>query len=102
MPNLLLEYILFDHNLSSMRLAQIMKTILPVMALFYFSCVDIDQETDFGLSDQEYDVALPLVNSKITIGRIAEESTSNTGIKIDPDGKISVLYFGEVLRKSLQ
>lgn len=100
MPNLLLEYILFDHNLSSMRLAQIMKTILPVMALFYFSCVDIDQETDFGLSDQEYDVALPLVNSKITIGRIAEESTSNTGIKIDPDGKISVLYFGEVLRKN--
>lgn len=90
----------FDHNLSSMRLVQIMKTIIPALFLLLFSCVDIDQETDFGLSDGEYDIAIPLINSKVTIGRIAAESKSDAGIKIDADGKATVVYYGEVLRKT--
>lgn len=90
----------FDHNLSSMRLVQIMKTIIPAMFLSIYSCVDFDQETDLGLSDGEYDIAIPLVNSKVTIGKIAEESKSNAGIKLDADGKATVVYYGEVLRKT--
>jgi hypothetical protein len=63
------------------------------------SCLET---TDFtlGLSDDAYSFAIPLVNTRITVGRLAEQSTGNAGIRIDSDGKATVLYNGEVLRKS--
>jgi hypothetical protein len=70
------------------------------MALLLYSCIDIDQEKDFGLGDSEYEVAIPLINSKVTVGRLAEESKGDTGIKIAPDGKVTIVYNGEVLRKN--
>jgi hypothetical protein len=70
------------------------------MALMLFSCLDLDKESDFGLGDSEYEVAVPLVNSKITVGRLAAESKGNTGIRIDTDGKVTLVYNGEVLRKN--
>jgi len=84
----------------SMRVSNLLKTMLPVMALMLFSCFDLDDESQLGLSDSEYDLAIPLVNSKITVGRLSEESKGNTGIKLDADGKVTLVYKGEVLRKN--
>lgn len=83
-----------------MRVVHHMKTILPVLALLLFSCLDIDKDTDFGLGDSEYELALPLVNTKVTVGRLAAESKGNTGLRIDGEGKVTVVYNGEVLRKN--
>lgn len=67
--------------------------------LCQFSCLDAD-ELQLGLSDEEYSLAIPLVNTRITVGKLAEQSKGNASIKIDADGKAYVLYNGEVLRKS--
>ncbi len=84
-----------------MQVARFIKTTLPALALLlHFSCIDIEKETDVGLSDQEYEVAVPLVNTKITVSKIAEASKGNTGIKLDADGKATVIYNGEVIRRS--
>ncbi len=76
------------------------KTIFPVLALMLFACIDTEQESNFGLGDHDYEVAIPLINSKVTVGRLAAESKGDTGIKIDADGKVTVVYNGEVLRKN--
>ena len=68
--------------------------------LFLFSCLDTSSENGFGLNDGTYDVAIPIINSKITVGKLADAAKNNTTIKIEPDGKTSVLYNGEVIRRS--
>jgi hypothetical protein len=83
-----------------MRPIRVLKTILPALSLVLFSCFDTEKDTSFGLSDGEYEVAVPLVNTKITVSKLAAQSKGNTGIKIDPDGKATLLYNGEVIRRS--
>ncbi|MBC7884616.1 MAG: hypothetical protein H7X99_04035 [Saprospiraceae bacterium] len=71
-----------------------------IFTFSFIGCYDLDQETDFGLGEQEYELAVPLINSKITIGKISEESKGNTSIRFDAEGKATVLYNGEVIRRS--
>lgn len=75
-------------------------TVLFGCTLALVSCVDTSGENGFGLSDEIYDVAIPIINSKLTVARLADAAGKNTSIKIDPDGKTSVLYKGEVIRRS--
>ena len=71
-----------------------------VVVIFLSGCLDLEKESQIGISDQEYELAVPLINSKITVGKVAEASDGNTTIRIDADGKSTVLYNGEVIRKS--
>jgi len=64
------------------------------------SCLDLDKETAVGISDDPYEIALPLVNTKATVGGITEASDINSNIRIDPTGKVTVLYNGEVINGS--
>jgi len=83
-----------------MRVVQLLKTITPVFFLILLSCFDTEKETQFELGDGEYEIAVPLVNTKVTVAKIAEESKGNTSIRISPEGKATVLYNGEVIRRS--
>ncbi len=65
-----------------------------------FSCLNLEDESDFGLSNGEYEIAIPLVNTKATISKIADKSEGNTSIKFAADGKVTLFYNGEVIRKS--
>jgi len=83
-----------------MRIIKLLKTITPALFLVLFSCIDTEKETAFGLSESEYEIAVPIVSTKITVAKIAEVSKGNTGLRISPDGKATVLYNGEVIRRT--
>jgi hypothetical protein len=68
--------------------------------LQFSSCFNLEEESSFGLSDSEYQVAIPLINSKITVNKIADKANENTSIRIDANGKATVLFNGEVIRRS--
>ncbi|KXK38805.1 MAG: hypothetical protein J5I52_09240 [Saprospiraceae bacterium] len=65
-----------------------------------FSCTDTSRFTEIGLGNHEYEVAFPLVNSRISLTRIQELAKGKTSIKFDSDGRTTVVYNGEVLRKN--
>ncbi|MBK9255796.1 MAG: hypothetical protein IPM42_09940 [Saprospiraceae bacterium] len=73
--------------------------ILLFIFLSLMSCIDTDRETDFTTDGVEYKVAVPLVNSRISISKIAEQSSGKTSVRVDPDGKVTVLYNGDVIRR---
>ncbi len=83
-----------------MRIIVLQKLILVGFILFFSSCYDLENETQFGLGNQEYNIAVPLINSKITLGKLAAEAKGNTSIRIDGDGKTTIYYNGEVIRRS--
>lgn len=83
-----------------MRLIKLIKTITPALFLLLFSCIDSEKETTFGWGDSEYEIAVPLVNTKVTVSKIADVSKGNTVIRISQDGKATVIYNGEVIRRT--
>ena len=84
-----------------MSIFNLWKTIIPaLLILMLTSCLDTTSIEDWDLSDQEYDLAVPLVNSKITMSRLAGLVKGNTTIKFDENGRATVAYNGEVLRKN--
>ncbi|MFZ1748553.1 MAG: hypothetical protein WAU01_00100, partial [Saprospiraceae bacterium] len=74
--------------------------MLLILIIGLASCVDKDEFSDFDLSSQEVEVAIPLVNTKISVGKLSEISKNNTSLKIASDGKATILYNGEVIRKN--
>jgi hypothetical protein len=79
-----------------MIIKQFFYAILLITA--FSQCVDRDIALD--IEGPEYDLAVPLINSRITIGRVAAESKGNTSIRIDSDGKATVAYNGDVIRRT--
>lgn len=83
-----------------MRIIKLIKTIIPALFLVFFSCIDTEKETAFGWSESEYEIAVPIVSTKVTVSKIAEVSKGNTGLRISADGKATILYNGEVIRRT--
>lgn len=83
-----------------MRYFSLLKLSLVCLVLTQISCVDTDEWSDVTLGDFEYEIAIPLVNSQLTLTRINDIVEGNTGIRFDPDGRASVFYSGEVLKKT--
>lgn len=65
-----------------------------------FLLIGCNEKYEVGLGDAEYEVALPLVNSKVTMQRLSKLIKGNTTIKFDPSGKTTIFFNGEVLRKN--
>jgi len=83
-----------------MQIIKLFKTTIPAIFLVLFSCIDTEKETAFGLSDATYEIAVPIVNTKVTVSKIADISKGNTAVKISPDGKATLIYNGEVIRRT--
>lgn len=54
------------------------------------------------LEDQfeEQEWAIPLINTQLTVERMVGEAGGNIAIKMDPEGKATIQYRGEVLREN--
>jgi hypothetical protein len=77
-----------------------LKTIFFLFILSLSGCLDVTEESKTGLSDGEYELAVPLINSKITVSKVSEVSKGNTSIRLGNDGKATILYNGEVIRRT--
>jgi hypothetical protein len=77
---------------------------LLILASFTFtwaSCTDWEDETNFGSSDDPLEIAVPLINTKMTVSEINQYlDDSTTMLRIDPDGRVYALYNGEVIRQT--
>jgi hypothetical protein len=72
----------------------------PLLILLIINFIGCTDKYEIGLSDTEYELAIPLVNSKVSMKRLGNLVKGNTTIKFDPNGKVTVFYNGEVLRKN--
>lgn len=80
------------------------KLLSWIAALFivciFISCFDKEKDLSFDIEGPAYQLAVPLINSKISIGRLIEKSEGNTSLLVSPDGKVTVSYNGEVIRRT--
>lgn len=63
-------------------------------------CTLFDEAADLDLGDHTYQLAVPLVNTKATVGYLAENATGNITLRVDASGKTTLFFNGEVLRRS--
>jgi hypothetical protein len=74
----------------------ILNLFLFIVSLCVISCSVNEPDEINILFDQEF--AVPLINSEISIGDVADQAGTNTSLSIDPDGKITVIYKGDFIR----
>jgi hypothetical protein len=70
------------------------------LCFIIFNLISCSETYEVGLSDSEYELAMPLVSSKVTMQRLSSLVKGNTTIKFDPNGKTTIFFNGEVLRKN--
>ncbi|MFZ1705156.1 MAG: hypothetical protein WAT79_12480 [Saprospiraceae bacterium] len=75
-------------------------TIGILTILLLNSCSFWEDEGQFDIGDHTYQLAIPLVNTKATVGYLSENSKGNVTLRVDPAGKTTVYYNGEVLRRT--
>lgn len=83
-----------------MSIFNLKKAIIPALLILLTGCLDTNNLEEWDWNDQEYDLAVPLVNTKVTLNKLSELVKGNTVIKFDADGTATVSYNGEVLRKN--
>ena len=85
---------LLDYNRFDMRLFNV---IFLASLLFLLSCNKYEDLSDLNfVTDQEF--AIPLIDSKISILDVADQAGGNVSVRIDADGRVTVLYNGELVR----
>ncbi|MEZ4910058.1 MAG: hypothetical protein R2774_04255 [Saprospiraceae bacterium] len=77
-----------------------MKFWIFSLTLLMFGCSNFENLTDIDQSESIKSVAIPLVNSKLSVTRLQELAEGNTSLKIDQDGHATIYYNGEVIRQS--
>ena len=83
-----------------MQIIDWQKLILISFIFSIVSCYDLENETQFDLGNQEYNLAVPLIDSQITLNKLSSELTGNTSVRIDAEGRATVFYNGEVIRRT--
>jgi hypothetical protein len=77
-----------------------LKKYLIVLVCFCFSISSCDYGsdiTDLKLENQDLSLAIPIINTKININELSEND-QNSSLRIEPDGKITAIYNGELIR----
>ena len=68
--------------------------------ILLFGCTNYDDLNDLGKEEQDVEIAIPVINSRISIADITEGSSSdNFSIRIDEDERVTLVYQGEVVRQ---
>lgn len=78
----------------------LLKWVIATYVLCLTSCLPFDEETTLKLGDDKYALAVPLIDSRIDIASVINSFDDNISMRIDKDGKITLLYLGDVLRRS--
>ena len=84
----------------NVNLTMKMKYWFFLIVLLTLGCSNFEDLTDIEQTKSIKSIAVPLVNSKITVGRLQELAKGNTALKIDEDGHATIYYNGEVIRQT--
>lgn len=76
--------------------------LLGIVFLTVFSaCSDLTRVDELEL-DPKGEYAIPLINTSASILEIADNTSSNASVRVDPDGKLTVLYSAEPVRRDVR
>ena len=73
------------------------KTFGLLLLAFLIACSSAETDVEFELDDQEF--ALPLINSRLKVSTVTD-NTEGTRIEVDNNGKVTVLYKGDVVERA--
>lgn len=74
--------------------------LISILTVLIAACSPFEDFEGVDLGDQTYQVAIPLVNTKATVGYLSENAQGNVSLGIDPSGKATVYFNGEVLHRT--
>lgn len=74
--------------------------IAALMLSLILGCTSVDSVDEPALVNVDASYALPLINTSASILDVEDATGDNSAIRIDPDGKINLLYNGDVIRRS--
>jgi hypothetical protein len=72
------------------------------LSIFMFSCSDLSNIEDRKLSNFEAQYAIPLIHDRLSLASLIEQNVDNTTFQVAEDGKLTVLYKGDVLKKTMK
>lgn len=68
-----------------------------LLSLLYISCDYGNNISEVNFKGQDVKLAIPIINTTININELSEND-QNSILKIEPDGKITAIYNGELIR----
>lgn len=77
---------------------------LLIILLLAAGCTDLDKLSTLQVESNEVAVAVPLVNTTLSVGDVVGEQDSidnNVRIRIDGEGRVALIYQGDVVRRGL-
>lgn len=65
-------------------------------------CIDIGDLDNTKIDTSDISAAIPLVNTQLSLGTISDrfDANGNTSISIDPQGRATILYSGDIVRRN--
>jgi len=76
-------------------------TIFCLALMQFYACSDYSKIGDVELEERDVELAVPLINTKLTVNDLINntDGDSNVALNIDEDGRITLVYSGDVLQK---
>jgi hypothetical protein len=71
-------------------------------SVLIISCNDLDNLEDRKLSNFNAHYAVPLIHDRLSLASLIEANVDNTSFQVSEEGKLVVLYQGDVLKKTMQ
>ncbi len=67
--------------------------------MLLLSCQNTSSYDNIELENQELQIAVPIIDSDISVNELAEKDQSSY-LRIEPDGKVTAIYSGELIKDS--
>jgi hypothetical protein len=77
-------------------------TTMMIIAFFITNCSRIDEVNSLNREDQEVEIALPLINTELSVNDlINDESENNVALSVDDQDRVTITYKGDVVRQDV-
>ena len=74
---------------------------LLLIILGSFGCTDLNNIGESDIENYNAHYAIPLINDRLSLESLIEHNVDNTSFRVDSTGKLTVLYKGDVLGKTM-
>ena len=81
---------------------RILFSAILFLVLICQACSDFSDLNNIEREEQEIELAVPLINTEFSVSDfIGENGPDNVSIKIDAEGRVTLVYQGDVVRQNI-
>lgn len=73
-----------------------------ILSMFLVSCLDFADIEHRKITNYDAHFAVPLIHDRLSLASLIKENVENTDFRVDEEGKLTVLYSGDVLKKTMK